>query len=229
MHSFLVLENPDQEPDERERIVSLGCCPCVFPWSPRCGRPSGLWVCPIDLLVYVQLFIHNSQVLPHRTAFSVFFSQSVFTSGTTSTQVQHLHLGLLNLLRFLWAPFSSLSRPFWMSSILLLCELQHSAWSHLQTCWGCAWSSLCIIGLGIEEHQPQDSWGIPCITSLHLDMNDMNHWPQLCLDPSNQFLIPWMTVWLLISLISQIVLNSTSLMVSLSTSSLICSRFSNWP
>ena len=67
------------------------------------GHPSfdsaedtvGLLSCKCALLVHVQLFIHQDlQVLLHRVALNVFFSQSVLISGISPTQVQHLELGL---------------------------------------------------------------------------------------------------------------------------------------
>ena len=47
----------------------------------------------------------SSHVLLYRAGLKEFFSQSVLLSGIVPTQVQHLALGLLNLLRFLWAHF----------------------------------------------------------------------------------------------------------------------------
>lgn len=61
----------------------------------------GLPGCKSTLLAHDQLFTHqNPQVLLRRTALSV-FSLLAHIAGITSTQVQYLHLALLNLIYFL--------------------------------------------------------------------------------------------------------------------------------
>ena len=51
-----------------------------------------------------------------RAALNPFIPQLVLVVHVALTQVQTLHMDLLNLLRFIWAHCSSLSRSLWMAS-----------------------------------------------------------------------------------------------------------------
>ncbi|KAK4828525.1 hypothetical protein QYF61_026947 [Mycteria americana] len=68
--------------------------------------------CEGTLLAHVQLFIHQyPQVLLCRAALNPFIPQPVLILGVAHTQVQDLALGPVELMRFTWAHFLSLSRP----------------------------------------------------------------------------------------------------------------------
>ncbi|KAK4807231.1 LOW QUALITY PROTEIN: hypothetical protein QYF61_024351 [Mycteria americana] len=58
------------------------------------------------------------QVLLHRAALNPFIPQPVLILGIAPTQGQDPDLALLNLMKFTWAHFSSLSRSLWMASLL---------------------------------------------------------------------------------------------------------------
>ena len=49
----------------------------------------------------------------------------------------------------------------------LVCQLLHSAWCHLQTCWGCTRSLLS--KLPTKMLNSTNLWGMSLITGLHLD------------------------------------------------------------
>ena len=51
-----------------------------------------------------------------------------------------MNLALLNLMVFTQAHFWSCPGPYGWHLVPQVCQLHHSAWCHLQTCWGCAWS-----------------------------------------------------------------------------------------
>jgi len=62
------------------------------------------------------MFVPQSpQFLLQRAALKEFFSQCVHIAGIAP---KSLHLALLNLIRFSWVHFSSLSRSLWMDSLL---------------------------------------------------------------------------------------------------------------
>jgi len=76
----------------------------------------GLLGCQRTLVAHVQLFIHQyPQVLLGRAALNPSIPQPVLIPGVALTQVQDLHLALLNLMRFTQAHLSSLSRFLWMT------------------------------------------------------------------------------------------------------------------
>ena len=78
---------------------------------------DGFLGCECTLVAHVQLFIHQySEVLLHRAALNPFIPQPVLILGIAPTKMQDLHLALLNLVRFTWAHFLSLSRSLWMAS-----------------------------------------------------------------------------------------------------------------
>lgn len=91
------------------------------------------WRCTLS--GHVLLLTHQyTHVLFCRAALKEFFSQSIFVSGVTPSQVHPLHLALINLWRVLWAHSLCLAKSLWMASCPQECQLQHSAWCHLQLC-----------------------------------------------------------------------------------------------
>jgi len=76
---------------------------------------AGLLVCECTLSAEVQLFIHQYPQVLLRAALNPFIRQPVSIVGIAPTVVQYPALALLNLMRFTWAHFSSLSRSLWMA------------------------------------------------------------------------------------------------------------------
>lgn len=102
-----------------------------------------------------------------RAAFNEFFSQSVDTSGIALT----LQLTLLNLFRFPWAHFSSLSQSVCMAflpSIVLAAPLSLVSSSNLMRVHSIPLSGSLIKML--KSTRPKvDYWEASLITNLHLD------------------------------------------------------------
>jgi len=94
----------------------------------------GLLGCKCTLLGHVPLFIHRyPQVLLHRTALKPFIPQPVLILGVARTHVQDLALGLVEPREFHTGPLLELVQVP-LDGILLVCQLHHSAWCHLQAC-----------------------------------------------------------------------------------------------
>ena len=117
----------------------------------------GLSCCKRKLLAHVQLFVYQySQVLLHRAAFNKFFPQSVLISGTASTQVQHLAVGLVKppdvllcpLYEHVQVPLDSIP-PFYCVS----CTTQFSVISKLAEA---ALEPTIYVDKDVEEHWSQD-------------------------------------------------------------------------
>jgi len=90
-------------------------------------------------LANVQLFVHqNPQDLLSTGLLSItsYPSQYIYL-GLLLPKSNTLHLGLLNLIRFLWTHFSSLSGSLWMTSFP---SALSTDWCNLQICWQCTQS-----------------------------------------------------------------------------------------
>jgi len=98
----------------------------------------GLLGCERTLVAHVKLFIHHyPQVLLIRAALNPFIPQPVLIPAIAVTQMQDPALVLVEP----HVPTSrACPRPSGWYPILLVCQLQHSAWCHLQTCKGCTQS-----------------------------------------------------------------------------------------
>ena len=70
------------------------------------------------------------------------------------------------------------------------CQLHHTAWCHLQTCWGYTqWNTKSLMKIFKSTGPSMDPWGTLLITDLHLDTEPLT--TTLWMRPSNQFLIHW--------------------------------------
>ena len=119
------------------------------------------------MLAHNQFFIHQDhQVLLHRTPLSELL-QSVFTSWIVANQMHHL---ALNIIRFLCAHLWSLSSPSGWHLFLLLYQVHHLAWCHLQTCRGVFMIplSLSLIKILKSTDLKIDPWVIPLVSILCL-------------------------------------------------------------
>ena len=128
IHVFLVLRAP--ELDARLQVRShhrimehnrgtesppLICWSCFSWWSPGYGCPSGL-----QAHVVVSRPTFHPPVTP-KSVLAGLLSFPLSTSlywyrGFPWPGCRTLHLALLNIMRFTWAQFSSLSRSLWMTS-----------------------------------------------------------------------------------------------------------------
>lgn len=102
-------------------------CPCCFEVAQEYTLG-----CECTSVGDAQLSIHsNPQVLLVGATLNEFLSQSAIMSGISL--MQDFALGLVQLYQILVGPFHKLGPPG-CHPVLLLCQLHHFAWCHLQTC-----------------------------------------------------------------------------------------------
>ena len=78
----------------------------------------GLLGCRRTLLGHVELLVNtHPEVLLLRAGLDPLSAQPVFVLGIALTHVQDLALGLVEVMRFTEAQFSSLTRSLWMASL----------------------------------------------------------------------------------------------------------------
>jgi len=97
----------------------------------------GLLGCEQTLLGHAQLFINQQhQALLSRAALNPFIPQPILILGIAPTEVQGHYPCWIS-----WVSHRPTSRacpgPSGWHCIHSACRLHHSAWCHLQTCWGC--------------------------------------------------------------------------------------------
>ncbi|KAK4823668.1 hypothetical protein QYF61_005639 [Mycteria americana] len=124
VHVFPVLRTP-----ELDGVLQVGSHKSRVEGQNHLPRPAGhtsfdaaqdtvgFLGCERTLPAHVQFVIHQyPQVLLCRAALNPFIPQPVLILGVARPNCRTLHLALLNVMRFTWAYFSSLSRSLWMAS-----------------------------------------------------------------------------------------------------------------
>ena len=139
------------------------------------GLPSKVLSCLFAGKISSAAQMHSPlpQLLPSgplfcKPALNELFFQPVFTTGIASTQVQHFHSALINLIRFSHIHFWSLSRSPWMASlpsivsIAPLSLLRSAALLRVQSI------SLSLIMVLKSTGPKADPWGTPLMTTSTL-------------------------------------------------------------
>ncbi|KAK4826403.1 hypothetical protein QYF61_008690 [Mycteria americana] len=130
VHAFPVLRTP-----ELDAVLQVGSHQRRVQGQNHLPRPAGhtsfdaaqdtvgLLGCEYTLPAHVQLFIHPYP----KATLKPFIPQPVLIPGVVLTHGRTLHMALLNLMRFTWAHFSSLSRSLWMASCAseAICTIYH--------------------------------------------------------------------------------------------------------
>lgn len=137
-------------------------------------------------MTHVQFPIHQyPKVLSSRAVLYPFIPQLVLREGIAMTQVQALHLDLLDLTKFSWALCSSLSRFLWMAS----CPLVVLTSQHNLLRVNLIPLSVLLMKILNSTSPSTDPWGTPLITDLHLDLEPLTTTPWIW--SHSLFLVYW--------------------------------------
>ena len=90
-------------------------CWSCFSWNPRYGWSSGLQA---DTASSFWAFCQPTPPNPLKSAFKPFCAQQISVLCIALTQLQNLAFGIVKLHEVAWTHLSSLSRSFWITSLL---------------------------------------------------------------------------------------------------------------